>query len=261
MRNPMQTRTLAKVSPLLLLFLMPALLGCAASTPVARAGGGGEGLAYASVPVNTTYTPGLTVVGTGTVEAEPEIAYVTLGVDLKGDNPGNVVNEASRRMEAVLGAVQAAGVAEKDIRTVGYNLWVEQRYDPQTGQPTGVVEYHVVHSVRLTVRDLGKVGTLLAAAVEAGANTINEVTYSVADPEALVSEARQKALADAQKKAREMADALGLGLGKVVSVSESGGWVPGPVYKEAGVGGGGAVPLPAGSFSVSVSVVVIYELP
>ncbi len=247
----------------LFLLLLPILVGCVPSTPIANAGGGGESPTYASIPINTTYTPGLTVIGTGTVEAEPELAYVTLGVDLKGDHPGNVVNEASTRMDAVLKAVQAAGVAENDIRTVGYNLWVEQRYDPQTGQPTGVIKYHVVHTIRLTVRDLGKVGTLLAAAVEAGANTISEVTYSVADPEALVAQARQKALADAQKKAQEMAAALDLSLGKVVSVSESGGWVPGPVYRE-GVGGGAlpaAEPLPAGSFSVSVSVVVVYELP
>lgn len=247
----------------LFLLLLPILVGCVPSTPIANAGGGGGVPSYASIPISPTYTPGLTVVGTGTVEAEPELAYVTLGVDLKGDHPGNVVNEASTRVDAVLKAIRAAGIAESDIRTVGYNLWVEQRYDPQTGQPTGVIEYHVVHTIRLTVRDLGKVGALLAAAVEAGANTISEVTYSVADPEALVAQARQKAIADARKKAQETATALDLRLGKVVSVSESGGWVPGPVYRE-GVGGGAlaaAVPLPAGSFSVSVSVVVVYELP
>ncbi len=247
----------------ILLLVLPILVGCTPSTPVVSAGGSGEGLAYPPIPISTTYTPGLTVVGTGTVEAEPELAYVTLGVDLKGDHPGKVVNEASSRMDAVLEAVKAAGVEEKDIRTAGYNLWVEQRYDPQTGQPTGVIGYHVVHTVRLTVRDLGKVGTLLATAVEAGANTISEVTYSVADPEALVAQARQKAIADARKKAQEMATALDLSLGKVVSVSESGGWVPGPVYRAVGGEGyeAAAVPLPAGSFSVSVSVVVIYELP
>lgn len=246
---------------LITLLMLPILAGCTPSTPVVSAGGGGEGIAYAPIPINTTYTPGLTVVGTGTVEAEPELAYVTVGVDLRGDHPGNVVNEASTRMGAVLEAVKAVGVEEKDIRTAGYNLWVEQRYDPQTGQPTGVIEYHVVHTVRITVRDLGKVGALLAAAVEAGANTVSEVTYSVADPEALVAQARQKAIADARKKAQEMAAALDVNLGKVLSVSESGGWVPGPIYREGVGGGGAAVPMPAGSFSVSVSVVVIYELP
>ncbi len=244
---------------ILSLLLFPILVGCTPSAPVA--GGGGGGFPYTSIPINTAYTPGLTVVGTGTVEAEPEIAYITLGVDLKGDSPGSVVNVASTRMDGVLGALKAAGVEEKDIHTVGYNLWVEQRYDPQTDQPTGVVEYHIVHTVRLTVRDLGKVGALLAAAVEAGANTIGEVAYSVADPEKLATEARRKALADAQKKAQEMAAALDINLGKVLSVSESGGWVPVPV-KAVGDGGyEAAVPLPAGSFSVSISVVVIYELP
>jgi hypothetical protein len=215
-------------------------------------------------PVYGSYTPGLTVVGTGTVEAQPDIVYLTLGVDLKADNAATVVADASARMERVLAALKAAGVAEEDIHTVSYNLWVEQRYDPQTGQYTGVLDYHIMHSVRVTLRELDKVGTVLAAAVEAGSNSVSEVSFSVADPDKLASEARTKAIADAQKRAQEMAGTLGVSLGKVLSVSESGGYVPTPVYYD-GRGGAmesaAAVPLPAGSFSVSISVVVVYELP
>lgn len=251
---------------LMLLVSALGLFACGPSTPVAGAGGGG-GTTYAQgvIPVNSTYTPGLTVFGSGTVEAEPDIVYVTLGVDLKGDNPAVVVGDASARMEAILAAVKAAGMAEKDIHTAGYSLWVEQRYDPQTGQPAGVIDYHVMHSVRLAIRDLKAVGTFLAAAVEAGATTVSEVSFTVENPEELTARARQLALADAQKRAQEVAGALGVTLGKIVSVSEAGGY--GLVERSSGVGGGGGylapavVPLPAGSFSVSVSVVVIYELP
>jgi hypothetical protein len=215
-------------------------------------------------PVYSSYTPGLTVVGTGIVEASPDIVYLTLGVDLKSDNAATVVSDASAKMDSVLTALKAAGIAEEDIHTSSYNLWVEQRYDPQTGQATGVIDYHITHYVRVTLRDMDKVGTVLSAAVEAGANSISEVSFSVADPDRLATEARKKALEDAQKRAQEMAGTLGLTLGKVVSVSESGGYTP-VAYSLDGRGGAmeyaAAVPLPAGSFSVSISVVVVYELP
>ncbi len=251
------------------LLLVALVLGaCGATTQTTGATGGGGlrgGEAAMSVPpVYNSYTPGLTVVGTGTVEAQPDVAYISLGVDLKGEDAAAIVAEATRKMEAILNALKSAGIAEEEIHTVAYNLWVEQRYDPQTGQPTGAFDYHIVHTVRATVHDLGRVGQVLAGAVEAGANSISEVSFSVAEPETLVAQARTRAIADAQKRAQEMASALGVTLGKVVSVSESGGWVPGPYYY--GKGGGAAemaapVPMPSGSFSVSISVVVVYELP
>jgi len=258
-----------KLYPFTILLLLPVVLlsGCGPATPAASAGGlGGGGQTYpqAVPPVSSSYVPGLAVVGSGTVEAEPDVAYVSLGVDLKGEDAAAAVADASGRMERILAAIQAAGIADEDVRTAGYNLWVEQRYDPQTGQPTGVMDYHVIHTVRVTVRDLGQVGALLSAAVEAGANTVNEVSFGVAEPEALAAEARQMAIVDAQKRAQEMAGALNVTLGKVLSVSEADGYYPVPYYDVVGRGGGYAapeVPLPAGSFSVSVSVVVIYELP
>ncbi|MGC8873574.1 MAG: SIMPL domain-containing protein [Chloroflexia bacterium] len=249
------------------LLLVSLILGAcgAPAQPAGSTSGGGLRGGEAALSLPTVYssnTPGLTVVGSGTVEAQPDIAYVSLGVDLKGADAAAIVAEATRKMEAVLAALKDSGVAEEEIHTVAYNLWVEQRYDPQTGQPTGVFDYHIVHTVRAAVHDLGRVGQVLAGAVEAGANSISEVSFSVAEPEALVAQARARAIADAQKRAQEMASALGITLGKVVSVSESGGWVPGPYYAK----GGGAealapVPMPSGSFSVSISVVVVYELP
>lgn len=237
----------------------------AQATNVGTTAGGTPSLAAQGLPpVYSSYTPGLTVMGTGTVEAKPDIVYLTLGVDLKSDNAGTAVANASAGMDSILAALKAAGVADEDIHTAAYNLWVEQRYDPQTGQPTGVIDYHIVHTVRVTLRDISKVGTVLSAAVEAGANTVQEVSFSVADPDSLATQARQKAIADAQKRAQEMAGALGVSLGKVLSVSESSNYIP-IAYDVSSKGGGAAapaaVPLPAGSFSVSISVVVVYELP
>lgn len=245
----------------LVLFVGVALLsGCDGSSTT------GGTVAYPAVMAASSdgngYAAGLTVVGTGTVEADPDIAHVTLGVDLTGPSPDEIVNDASGRMDRILAALEGAGVAEEDIHTVSYNLWVESKYDPEFGRPTGENDYHVMHTVRVTVRDLDQLGTILAEGVNAGATTISGVSFDVSNPEELATQARQEAIADAQARAQEMAAALGVKLGKVISVSEAGG--SSIVYPRAAGGtyeSVASVPIPAGEFSATISVILVYELP
>jgi uncharacterized protein YggE len=208
------------------------------------------------------FTEGLVVVGTGTARAEPEVAQITFGVELRGDDPAALVDEGARKIDGASAAARELGIADGDVRTTGYNLWVENIHDPETGMPTGEVAYHVSHNVQVILRDLDQVGELLAAAVGAGANSISEVSFNVEDPEALVVQARQQALEDAGARAKQMAEGLGIALGKPILVMESGGWYPMPA---AGIGGGGMAEVAApsispGTFSVSVSVQIAYEI-
>ncbi|MCS7282739.1 MAG: SIMPL domain-containing protein [Anaerolineae bacterium] len=246
---------------LLALFL---LAGCGARSVVPtlaggegsplRGGGGGVYVSSAG-----TITQGLVATGSATVSAEPEIARVTFGVDLRGADPAAIVREAAEKMNRALAAVKALGVAEADIQTTGYNLWVESVYDPETGRPTGEIVYHVSHFVQVTLRDMGRVGDLLAAVVEAGANSISGVEFTVENPDALVQEARKQALENARAQAQQMAGVLGVTLGKPVLVTEGGAYpVAVPVMAE-GRGGGGPTITP-GAFSVTVSVQVVYEI-
>jgi uncharacterized protein YggE len=223
----------------------------------ARGGGGGW------VSPSGQFTEGLVAVGTGTANAEPEVAQVTFGVELRGDDPATIVDEAAQKIDRAIAAAQELGIAEADIRTTGYNLWVETVYDPDRGVPTGEVVYHLSHYIRATLDDPDQVGGLLAAAVEAGANTISSVSFTVEDPQALVEQARQRALEDAKARAEGMAQMLDIALGKPILVMEVSGGYPGPV--EGIGGGGGAVEVAApsiapGAFSVSVSVQVVYEI-
>jgi len=233
----------------------PATLAAGEAAPV-RGGGGG-----------TTSTgqldEGLIVVGAGAASAEPEVALVAFGVELRGDAPAPLVDEAARKIDQAIAAAQEQGVASEDIQTTGYNLWVENIYDPETGAPTGEVVYHLSHYVQVTLRDLDQVGELLAAVVEAGANSISGVNYAVEDAGALVEQARQQALEDAATRARQMADGLEITLGKPILVMETGGGMP----MEWGVGGGGggmsqvtAPSISPGTFSVSVNIQVVYEI-
>jgi uncharacterized protein YggE len=225
-----------------------------------RRGGGGGG-----VPVNGQFTEGLVVVGTGTASAEPEIANVVFGVELQGDDPAAIVDEAAEKIDQAIAACRALGVAEMDIRTTGYNLWVETVRDPEKGIPTGEIIYHVSHYVRARVRDLDAVGDLLAAVVESGVNAISEVSFTVEDPETLMEQARQQALEKSAARAQQMAAGLNITLGTPISVVETGGGYP-VMDVAQGIGGGGArgeVAAPSispGAFSVSVSVQVVYEI-
>jgi uncharacterized protein YggE len=224
---------------------------------VARGGGGG-------VQVNGQFIEGLVVVGIGTATTEPEIATVVFGVELQGDDPAAIVDEAAGKIDQAMAASRELGIADEDIRTTGYNLWVETVRDAEDGTPTGEIIYHVSHYLRATVRDLEQVGSLLGAVVESGANAISEVSFTVEDPDALVEQARQRALEDVAARAQQMAGGLDITLGQPISVMETGGGYP--VGVPEGVGGGGArVELTApsispGTFSVSVSVQVVYEI-
>jgi uncharacterized protein YggE len=235
----------------------PASVPISSSGETARVSGGG------GVLPSGQFSEGLVVVGTGTASAEPEIARVTFGVELRGDDPAALVDEAAMKAEEAIAVVKGMGVADADIKTVGYSLWVETVIDPKTGAPTGEVVYHLSHSVQVTLRDLGRVGELLAAVIEAGANTISSVSFTVEDPDALVEEARQAALQDARTKAERMAETLGIGVGQPVLVEEVGGGYATSVERASGVAASdvAAPPVSPGSFSVSVSVQVVYRLP
>jgi len=161
----------------------------------------------------------ITVVGEGTVATQPDIAQVQVGVEVKGDNAQEASAEAAETMDAILAALEKAGVATRDIQTTGYNIWVEQRMGPD-GMATDRVIYHVSNNVRVTVRDLDAVGDVLDAAIAAGANNIYGVNFSVDNPDEIMAAARAKAAEDALARAEELAILHGVALGEVVSVSE-----------------------------------------
>jgi uncharacterized protein YggE len=237
---------------------MPAVGPTARASEEASLPGGGGGVSLQSDGQSVV---GLIVVGTGTASAEPEVANVVFGVELQGDDPAAIVDTAAGRIDEAVAASRTLGVAEADIRTTSYSLWVETVRDPDAGTPTSEIIYHVSHYVRVTSRDLVGVGELLAALVESGANTVSEVSFSVEDPGALVEQARQQAIEQATYRAQQMAAGLDITLGKPISVMEtSGGY---PVVEGKGIGGGAEVAAPSispGTFSVSVSIQVVYEI-
>jgi uncharacterized protein len=205
----------------------------------------------------------ITVLGSGSVYTAPDIAYVYIGVDIQNADLAAAMKEAETKMNAVLTALKTAGVAENDIQTMTYNI----RRDDMFGQPPGgqspqQPNYHVLNLVRATIRTVGKVGDTINAAVNAGANLVNTIEFSVNDPGTVETAARKNALEDARERATELATGIGGKLGQVVSVEEASSFGPlsGGAFDAAGQGGGGAPPISGGAFQVTVRLIVTFEV-
>ncbi|MBN1248475.1 MAG: SIMPL domain-containing protein [Anaerolineae bacterium] len=236
------------------------LSGVTASSE-ARTLAGGAG---SSVVVNGQATEGLVVSATGTASADPEVAEVGFGVEIQGADPDALVSEAAASMDAAMAAASEFGILEDKTRTLNYSLWVENVHDPETGRPTGDIIYHLSHQVQVTTGNIDAVGELLAGVVNAGANAVSGVAFTVEDSTALVDQARDAALKDAQARAERIAETMGVSVGRPVLITETSGNYP--IAVDRGIGGAGAVMesaaprVDAGSFSVSVSVQIVYEI-
>ena len=216
--------------------------------------------ACGAAPLGNQPSRNLTVAGAGTAYLVPDIAYIYIGVHTEKPSASEAVTENNAQTQKMIQALTDFGIDAKDIRTTNFSIYPFDKYDPQTGTPTGEKYYSVDNTVYVTIRDLGKLGDLLDTVVTAGANTVNSIQFDVADKEGVLKQAREDALKNAAKQAQELADAAGVKLGDIqtISFSES---QPYPVYDGRGMGGGGgaeapAVPIQPGqlTFTVTVSI-------
>lgn len=210
-----------------------------------------------SEPIRT-----ITVTGNGKVELTPDTAYIYIGVHSEGPDAVEAVSSNNEKSEAVKEALVALGVAEKDIQTTNFSIYPQPRYDDQ-GQPTGEITYMVDNTVYVKVGDLDKVGEILDAAVKAGANSINGISFDLEDKSAAMAEAREKAVDDANVQAQQLAEAAGVSLGPVITISTSSVTPVVPIY---GKGGGASVemaasvPVSPGQMTISVDVFMVYGI-
>jgi len=206
----------------------------------------------------------LNVTGAGQVSLTPDIAYIYVGVHSENASASDAMTENNSRTQVMIEALKKAGIDEKDIRTTNFSIWQQDKYDPLTGQPSGVKVYSVDNTVYVTVRKLDSLGSLLDTLVKAGANNINSIQFDVADKTAAIKQARDAAVQDAKTQAQELAAVAGVTLGEITSVSfyEA---TPSPVMDGFGKGGGGgaeaaAVPIQPGQMTLTVTVSMTYEI-
>jgi uncharacterized protein YggE len=235
-----------------LILLISLALGACAPQAVAS-GVGGE------APGQT-----ITVTGMGEAYGDPDTAQIQLGVSVRDENVASAVDSANEVVQSVTDALVGLGIDEVDIQTTNYSVWPEDVYDPATGRQTGERIFHVDSTVNVIVRDVSRMSDVIATGLEAGANNIYGISFSIEDTAPLAEQARENALQDAAARAQALAEGMGLTLGKVVSVTEyGGGGITSRVQEAAaaeGLGGGAAPPISPGQTGVSVQVQVVYEI-
>lgn len=215
----------------------------------------------------------ISVTGEGTIATKPDIAKFTATVITQSVTAKDAQTENSRRSDAVIGYLKKEGVAEKDIKTIGYYISPQYQYDreiqclnypcpPQN--PPKIASYEVRHSIAIKVRDLDNADDLLGGVVREGANEVGPLTFEIDDEERVKAEARRMAIDDAKEKAKRLAKDLQVRLGRITNFSESGGGFP--IYARAesyGIGGDIATPaeskIAPGEEETKVFVTITYE--
>jgi len=204
---------------------------------------------------------GIWVNGTGKVTAVPDVALLGLGVEAQKASVAEAQSEASQAMDKVMTTLKTSGVADKDIQTQQYSIYQVTRWDETKGEEI-VVGYRVTNIVTAKIRTMDKIGIIIDAVAVAGGDLtrINSVAFSIDDPSNYQQQARVKAVADAQAKAKQLADLAGVTLGELTYVSES-VQLPSPIY--SGVIAEQALaptPISPGEMEVSITVQTAYAI-
>lgn len=198
----------------------------------------------------------ITVSGSGTVQVEPDTAVVNLGVQAQALTGAEAMDSVNANATALTEALVAAGIAETDIQTSGLSLYSTTGDDGVT-----VTGYNASLTVNVTIHDIEAVGSTIDTAQQAGGEgfTIGGVSFSFADPETVLEQARIDALANAQAKAEQYANAAGVALGAIVSITESPSYPP-IVYGDVAMARDEAAgpPISPGQLDLSIDITVTF---
>jgi uncharacterized protein YggE len=199
----------------------------------------------------------VTVVGSGHVQGVPDTLTADVSIEFLAPDATAAMNQTNDRQQAVITAVADAGIDRKEISTTDVSL--QPQYDPTGATITG---YRAANSIRIKIHPADSASRVLAVVVGTGgaATRINSVSYSIADDSQLVKDARSRAFQDAKDRAAQYAQLSGLGLGKILSISEASGGSTPPAPPLRGGAMPSMVPLEPGQQTVSFSVTAVWEL-
>lgn len=210
----------------------------------------------------------ITIEGHGEVAAAPDMAMINSGVTTQGATAREALDANTAAMAELIAELKAAGIGARDIQTSGFSVnpnyvYTDERDANGYTLPPKINGYQVSNTVTVTVRQLDALGSILDKSVTVGANTINGVSFSVADPSELYNEARKAAFADAKAKADLYAAAAGTVVEDIVSISETQGYnqpVPVAMYARADMAASAPVPVQGGELSFAINVNVQWDL-
>lgn len=175
----------------------------------------------------TQKTDTFTVRGEGISLAKPDIATISVGISANAATVSKAQEQINSVIAGISEAVKKLGIESKDIKTTNYNIHPNYDYQSGTQKITG---YRASTSLSIKIRDIDKINDVIDLATANGANEVGNISFSVDDKTKAENEARQKAVAEAKKKAQEAANIAGFNLGKIINYSENFQDYPQPVY-------------------------------
>ncbi len=207
--------------------------------------------------------PRIIVSGEGEASAAPDLAVLSLSVMREAKTARAALDANNDAMAAVIAAMKSSGIEERDLQTAG--LQINPRYNytnkPDGSQEAELVAYQVTNTLTVRIRNLDKTGELLDKAVSLGVNQGGGISFSNEDPSKTLDEARKKAVADAVSKAKTLAEAAGVGVGRVLEIVDQNMTpMPMPMSAKSFDAARAAVPVEAGENSYKVQVNVTFEL-
>jgi len=208
---------------------------------------------------------GVWVTGEGKVTVTPDIANLRLGISAQAASVAEAQSQATEAMNRVMAALTNSGVAKKDIQTQYFSIQQVTRWD-EIKRDEVVTGFRVTNMVTAKIREIDKTGAVIDAVAEAGGDftRIDSISFYVDEPSTYHEEAREKALADAEAKAEQLAKLAGVTLGKPTYISES-IYTPSPIYPRAAYETAAApaaapTPISLGEMDISLNVQVAYAI-
>ena len=220
-------------------------------------------LPAAGTPPGGGIAQGILTVGDATVKVKPDLALLGIGATAQADTAERAQALVAQRVDRILSQAKTLGFADKDIRTVGYNIAPQYAYDQ--GKAPRITGYQAMQMLQLTLRQVDQAGAALDKLVQNDGATNASVTFGLDDPKIPQAEARKLAVADARSKADAMAQTAGVRVGRILAITDSGSPQPIPYTRlDQGMGPvaapAPATQVPAGELQVIVHVQVQFEI-
>lgn len=197
----------------------------------------------------------------GSVQREPDIAYLNTGVQTQGETAQAAMEANATAMNGVFAALEAANIDRKDMQTSNFSLQPQYDYSSRSSGSPRLTGYQASNQLSVLVRDLDNLGETMDALVGAGGNTFSGLRFALEDDRAAKNAARDIAIKEAIARAELYAAASGYEVARIVTLSESGGFSPQPRAMMAQARSlESSTPIASGEVGYSVTVNVTFEL-
>lgn len=204
----------------------------------------------------------ISVTGQGKASVSPDMATINTGVISEAKTAGEALILNSATMKKIMAVLTEMKIEARDVQTSNFSVNPVYSRDPQRRSAPQVTGYQVSNTVRVHVRRLDQLGSILDALVTSGSNRINGVSFGVEDQEGALKDARTRAISNAMDRANQYAAAAGVKVVAVRSISEQPAQIPRPpmMGRMAMAEAGSAVPIATGELDFNVSVNVVFDL-